>query len=133
MITARFAGEQGRLLFAVPGRIDQPSSAGCHQLLRDGAALVETVDDILSELQPGLVAAPATARREPAARAAMRAGDAGLVLDALGYDSVPMDVLLRRTTLTPSTLSSILLSLEIAGEVVVRPGGNFERVPAPPP
>src|SRR5688572_18783814 len=50
MITARFAGEQGRQLFAVPGRIDQPTSAGCHQLIRDGATLLTSVDDILSEL-----------------------------------------------------------------------------------
>jgi DNA processing protein len=50
MITARFAGEQGRLIFAVPGRIDQPSSAGCHQLIRDGATLLTSVDDVLSEL-----------------------------------------------------------------------------------
>jgi DNA processing protein len=50
MITARFAGEQGRLIFAVPGRIDQNTSAGCHQLIRDGATLLTGVDDILSEL-----------------------------------------------------------------------------------
>src|SRR6185312_1117678 len=47
MITARFAGEMGRLLYAVPGRIDQPTSAGCHQLIRDGATLLTSVDDIL--------------------------------------------------------------------------------------
>src|ERR1043165_4309083 len=50
MITARFAGEQGRLIFAVPGRIDQNSSAGCHQLIRDGATLMTSVDDLLNEL-----------------------------------------------------------------------------------
>jgi DNA processing protein len=50
MITAKFAGEQGRLVFAVPGRIDQPSSAGCHQLIRDGATLCTGVDDVLAEL-----------------------------------------------------------------------------------
>ena len=50
MITARFAGEQGRLIYAVPGRIDQPSSAGCHQLIRDGATLFTSIDDILNEL-----------------------------------------------------------------------------------
>ena len=50
MITARFAGEQGRLIFAVPGRIDQATSAGCHQLIRDGATLLTGVDDILNEL-----------------------------------------------------------------------------------
>src|ERR1043165_7511678 len=50
VITARFAGEQGRLIFAVPGRIDQNTSAGCHQLIRDGATLLTSVDDVLSEL-----------------------------------------------------------------------------------
>src|SRR5690606_34396865 len=50
MITARFAGEQGRLVFAVPGRIDQSSSAGCHQLLRDGAILCRGIEDVLQEL-----------------------------------------------------------------------------------
>src|SRR4051812_15002556 len=65
MITARFAGEQGRLIYAVPGRIDQPSSAGCHQLIRDGATLFTSVDDVLSELnyldglRPQAIAAPA--------------------------------------------------------------------------
>ena len=50
MITAKFAGEQGRLIFAVPGRIDQNTSAGCHQLIRDGATLLTSLDDLLSEL-----------------------------------------------------------------------------------
>jgi DNA processing protein len=60
MITARFAGEQGRLLYAVPGRIDQATSQGCHQLIRDGATLLTSVDDILSELNylDGLRPAP---------------------------------------------------------------------------
>ena len=51
MITARFAGEQGRQIMAVPGRIDQTSSGGCHQLFRDGATMVTTVDEILEELR----------------------------------------------------------------------------------
>ncbi|MEM6769729.1 MAG: DNA-processing protein DprA, partial [Bacteroidota bacterium] len=51
MITARFAGEQGRNVMAVPGRIDQSSSAGCHQLIRDGATMITSVDDILDELR----------------------------------------------------------------------------------
>ena len=51
MITARFAGEQGRTVFAIPGRIDQPNSRGCHHLIRDGAVLITTVDDLLEEIQ----------------------------------------------------------------------------------
>src|ERR1017187_8746642 len=66
MITARFAGEQGRLLYAVPGRIDQNSSAGCHQLIRDGATLLTGVDDILSELNYLDGLRPAPIAEEPA-------------------------------------------------------------------
>ena len=51
LITAQFAAEQGRLVFAVPGRVDQPASAGCNHLIRDGATLVRNVQDILDELE----------------------------------------------------------------------------------
>ncbi len=69
MTTARFAGEQGRLLFAVPGRIDQSTSAGCHQLIRDGATLLSRIDDLLQELQflGGLRPVPPAARPSPQA------------------------------------------------------------------
>jgi DNA processing protein len=80
MITAKFAGEQGRLVFAVPGRIDQASSAGCHQLIRDGATLLTSVDDVLSELnyldglQPGRIPAKAGEDAEAEAEAEYAAG-----------------------------------------------------------
>ena len=128
LITARLAAEQGRDVFAVPGSVRNPVSAGCHQLLRDGAALVEQVGDLLAELQPGLLGVV----RRPApgvSNVGVATGDdAASVLAALGFEAVPMDVLLQRTTLTPPQLSSILLSLEISGAVVAHPGGNYERV-----
>lgn len=128
LITARLAAEQGRDVFAVPGSVRNPTSAGCHVLLRDGAVLVETVDDMLCELQPGLLSCSPREERQGAAE---QSGEVGCVLRALGYESVSMDTLLRRTTLTHPALSAILLQLEIAGEVVVRPGGNFERISSP--
>jgi DNA processing protein len=77
MATARFAGEQGRLLFAVPGRIDQSSSSGCNQLIRDGAALLTKVDDLLQEIQYLGGLRPSPIPPPPAGRRADAAGQAG--------------------------------------------------------
>ena len=128
LITARLAGEQGREVFAIPGSIHNPLARGCHALIREGAKLVETVDDILSELAPQL----------PAARAALAAGtnpaefvsdpDQAQVLQALGFETVALDHLVGRLGLPVERISAALLTLELAGLVSAGPGDTFTRL-----
>lgn len=133
MITARFAGEQGRLLFAVPGRVDQPTSAGCHQLLRDGATLMRSVDDLLEELgyldglRPGPIAAKPSdiAAGRPAN---LTADEAAVYAQFAGGEMLGSDVLGARTGLAPSALAAALLMLELKRAVVKRADGSYEAV-----
>lgn len=130
LITARFASEQGREVFAVPGSIHSPQSRGCHRLIRDGARLVETAADIVGELggllqQLGLLAAQGGERSDGAA--ATLAEGPRRVLDALGWDPVDMDTLVVRSGLTPAELSSMLLPLELEGLVRSLSGGRLQR------
>ena len=130
LITANFANEQGREVFAVPGSIHSPQSRGCHRLIRDGARLVETATDIVDELggllqQLGLLAAPRGQRGDDAART-LAAGPRR-VLEALGWDPVDMDTLVIRSGLTPAELSSMLLPLELEGLVRSLSGGRLQR------
>ncbi len=134
MITAKFAGEQGRLLFAVPGRIDQATSAGCHQLIRDGATLLTGVDDILNELNylDGLrpSAIPAKAGTEPAglvAGAAQLSGEEQKVFAVFaGGALVSPDMLAEQTGLPVALLSGTLMMLELKRLIVKRADGTFE-------
>lgn len=129
LITARLAGEQGREVFAVPGPIQSPLARGCHQLIRDGAKLVEEVADILEELPAGPWSeAPAT---PPAPDDPVPEGLDGAsrrVLEGLGHRPATVDDLVERSGLTADTLSSILLALELRGLVVPVLGGAFCRV-----
>src|SRR5690606_13170000 len=119
MITARFAGEQGRLVYAVPGRIDQASSAGCHQLIRDGATLLTSVDAILSELSylDGLRPAPIPAKVEDS-NAETTASDLSdherrvMACFAEGAILSP-DAVSEQTGMTASELSPVLMMLEL--------------------
>ena len=126
LITARLAAEQGREVFAIPGSIHAPQSRGCHALLRQGAKLVETAQDVLEELQLGSVVAQAPA--SPAQPAAAPAHQE--VLEALGYDPMGLDALVARTGLDAATLQVRLLELELDGRVARLPGGLFQRVGA---
>ena len=121
LITARLAGDQGREVFAIPGSIHSPLSKGCHQLIRQGAKLVDDAHDILSELQPE--AAP-TAAASPAPVN----DDASALLDAMGFDPVGIDLLAQHTGLTADTLSAMLLSLELESRVALLPDGRFQRI-----
>ncbi len=125
-ITARHAADQGREVFAVPGSVRNPLARGCHALLRDGAKLVETVEDILEELDPGFLRAPAP---DPGCAAPGPGTDATQrqVLEALGHDPAPVDHLVERTGLTADAVSAILLTLELRGLVASAPGGCYER------
>jgi DNA processing protein len=125
LITARFAAEQGREVFAIPGSIHSPFSKGCHRLIKEGAKLVETAQDVLEEL--GLTPAGASARALTSS-APVAAGDAARVLAALGHDPVDVDLLAERTGLDASAIAVALVELELAGQVAPLPGGAFQRV-----
>jgi DNA processing protein len=119
LITARYAGEQGREVFAIPGSIHSPLSKGCHKLIREGAKLVETAHDVLIEL--GL-ASPAADARNPAESA-----PEGLLLIALGDDPVDLDTLTARTGMAAGAVLAELTELEIAGTVCPVAGGRWQR------
>jgi DNA processing protein len=133
LVTARHALEQDREVFAIPGSIHNPLARGCHALIRGGAKLVESTADILEELPPVELpeASPGTAdaaEKGAATEPPALDGDYRAVLDALGHDPVPFDVLLQRTALTPDTLSSMLLVLELKGIVAAVAGGRYARI-----
>lgn len=128
LITARLAAEQGREVFAIPGSIHNPMARGCHRLIRQGAKLVESVDDLLEELgwdASDVAARPPDANRSGAAEALD--DDYVTLLDAMGFDPAPVDVLVQRTGLTPQALSSMLLALELRGIVHPVPGTGYVR------
>ena len=128
LITARQAAEYGREVFAVPGSIHSPLSRGCHTLLRQGAKLVESADDILEELQPHSAATTAAPADAPAAANAARAAAADdPVLQALGHDPVTLDALCARTGWSAQDLSARLLELELDDRVARLAGGLFQR------
>ncbi|MEZ5626956.1 MAG: DNA-processing protein DprA [Rhodocyclaceae bacterium] len=129
LITARLASEQGREVFAIPGSIHSPQSKGCHRLIRDGAKLVETAEDILEEAVFAGYDAPAPS--PPPATDATPTGtdpDSARLLAALGHDPVSLDTLAARTGLTADALYAILLSLELDGQLARLPGGRFQRL-----
>lgn len=125
LITARIAAEQGKDVFAIPGSIHSPQSRGCHSLIRQGAKLVESAQDILEELI-GAVPLPGTET------AAVEAGEAHAsappLLAALGHDPVCLDALVARTGMDASSLQVQLLNLELSGNVARLPGGLYQRV-----
>jgi len=122
LITARLALEQGRDVFAVPGSIHSPLSKGCHWLIKQGAKLVESAQDVLEELQ---LPTPAGAHAQPV-EAAISPEHAAL-LEALGYDPVDLDSLCLRANLTPDAASAMLLALELDGYLDRLPGGRYQR------
>lgn len=134
LITARFASEQGREVFAIPGSIHSPLSRGCHRLIRDGAKLVEEAADILSELRIPLAAAVAMSSAQPTNELAQPAGrldkEYEILLDALGFDALGVDALIERSGLKPDAVASMLLILELKGLVEARPGGRYCRSPS---
>jgi len=123
LITARLAMEQGREVFTIPGSIHNPSAKGCHQLIRQGAALVETADDIINELG-GMLAYKAQGTEQIAASSSTSSLDdtARRVLDKLGFDPTDLDTLMARTQLAPAALSGLLVQLELEGWVEQRAG-----------
>lgn len=128
MTTADFACEQGRTVGAVPGRIDQAGSAGCHQLIREGAALVTGAEDLFAELGfamfaagAGVIAPVGAPRPEPSGQ------DERLIVAALREgERLGLDELIARSRLPAARASATVLALELKGTIVKRPDGRYE-------
>lgn len=132
LITARYATEQGREVFAIPGSIHNPLAKGCHRLIREGAKLVESADHILVELAELLGAEYETASSPPAPAQETQSdlaldAEYARLLDALGWDTVDVDTLVTRSGLTAAEVSSMLLILELKGSVQPLAGGRYQR------
>lgn len=131
LITARQAADQGREIFAIPGSIHNPLARGCHELIRQGAKLVETAQDIVEELSPllGSLSLPSAAptpdrNTDPKIE---KNGDFQALLRNLGFDPAPIDQIIEQSGLTPEKVSSMLLLLELDGHVSSLPGGRYCR------
>jgi DNA processing protein len=128
LITARMAMEQAREVFAIPGSIHNPLARGCHRLIREGAKLVETADDILEEL--GALAGIETTEAEAQpddSQTHQKDGDYQILFEYLGFDPIAIDKLIQNSGLTADAVSSMLLLLELEGEVESLPGGRYVR------
>jgi DNA processing protein len=121
LITAELAADQGREVFALPGSIHSALAKGCHKLIRQGARLVETVDEVLEAMHVSPLARRPFARFEDGP-----VGDA--LLGALGHDAVEFDTLLAQLGGDAASLNSQLLMLELDGHLERLPGGRFQRV-----
>ena len=121
LITARLAAEQGREVFAIPGSIHSPVSRGCHKLIKQGAKLVETAQDILEELSWHNFAPEKPSPNFDCA------SDDDQFLALIGFDPCSLDVLVARSGLSANRLSVRLLSLELDGQIAALPGGLYQR------
>jgi DNA processing protein len=138
LITARLAGECGREVFAVPGTIHNPQARGCHALIKQGAKLVESCQDVLEELLPGRVAQLILGGMDttieppdeeaPAQSEALMPEASHPILQALGFEPATLDTLQLRTGLSAAELSVALLDLELAAQVERLPGQIFRRL-----
>lgn len=131
LITARLAAEQGREIFAIPGSIHNPMSRGCHQLIRQGAKLVETADDIVSELGAMVEHLMQNDRADVAETSAIKHadGDYEILLKTLSYDPMSADQLATQSGLTIDQVSSMLLILELEDSIETQAGGRYSRRP----
>ena len=127
LITARVAAEQGREVYALPGSIHAPLAKGCHKLIRDGARLVETVDEVLEAMQVSPLASVASANAT-ATNTLPTETDCTDLLAQLGHEAVAVDDLLERLGTSIGQLSMGLLALEMAGMIERLPGGKVQRI-----
>lgn len=129
LITARMAVEQGREVFAIPGSIHAPQSRGCHALIRQGAKLVESAQDVLEELRMPAVTGVGRSVDPTSQDMATDADEPeGPLLEALGFDPMSVDALVARTGMDAASLQVALLELELEGRVARLPGGLFQRM-----
>jgi DNA processing protein len=126
LITARLANEYGREVFAVPGSIHSALSKGCHKLIRQGAKLVEQLDDILIEIAAQLEATAVEMIGSDAGFARQELPDK--LAEHLDFSPITLDSLVLATGLTAAELSSMLLHLEIEGKIEALPGGRYCRL-----
>jgi DNA processing protein len=130
LITARLALEQGKEVFAIPGSIHAAQSRGCHALIKQGAKLVESAQDILEELRlpSGASTTPDSiaTKQDIVGGGSLFIEDSGL-LDALGFDPVGLDALQARCGLDTAQLQAELMTMELNGQVARLPGGLFQR------
>lgn len=139
LITARLANEQSREVFAIPGSVHNPLARGCHRLIREGAKLVETAEEVVEELAP-MAEELANSIRALLEQSAARGLDKpeqsphmdtdpeyGKLLEAIGFEPAPVDEIIRRSELTTAAVSSMLLTMELDGRVVAHPGGRYSR------
>ena len=129
LITAYKALEQSREVFAIPGSIHNPLAKGCHQLIRQGAKLIETAQDILEELAPMAQASFELDEQltEPVGTLTETNESHLTILEAMAYDPVNIDTLVNRTGMASNAISSVLLILELEGKVASQPGGHYIR------
>ncbi|QZA76598.1 DNA-processing protein DprA [Deefgea tanakiae] len=125
LITARQAVDIGREVFAIPGSIHSPVAKGCHALIKNGAKLVESADDILAELCFGNDLFSTSTQVEETTT--VHESDSSF-LDQLGWDPIDLETLIERTSLTNSALCEILLCLELEGKLASLPGGRYQRI-----
>jgi DNA processing protein len=131
LISARYAAEQGREVFAIPGSIHNPLSRGCHALIRQGAKLVETAQDIIDELGPLAAVVTSIEPTDEAGREGHAPGptaEYAQLLDSMGFSPASVDMLVETSGLTPAVVSSMLLQLELKGFVAPSPGGLYNRL-----
>jgi DNA processing protein len=121
LITARMANEQGKEVFAMPGSVHSPLAKGCHRLIKQGAKLVESAEDILEELRWPTMGETAKLESESA-------GASHPVLQALGFDPCDFDSLLARAGVSADVLAALLTQWEIEGIVETLPGGRYQRL-----
>ncbi len=120
LITARLAAEQGREVFAIPGSIHSPVARGCHQLIKQGAKLVETARDVLEEL--------GSSEEVPAVETPSPNGEQTALITALGHDPCSLDELVERTGQSTEQLLGELLTLELSGQLASLPGNRYQRL-----
>ena len=132
LITARYAGDQGREVFAIPGSIHNPLARGCHHLIRQGAKLVETAQDVMDELgmlaESCYPAAQAAAVSDMADEPLKLGPDYQQLIDFIGFDNTSIDQLVCSSGLTPAGVSSMLLQLEMSGYIASNHGGTYNRL-----
>lgn len=137
LITARLATEQGREVFAIPGSIHSPVAKGCHQLIKQGAKLVESTQDILEEIKNLLPASQSTNSQLTDSPTGLMldsevsldtAPETNTVLGLMGYDAINFDALQQLTGLTTEALSAMLMMLELDSKITVLKGNQYQRL-----